>query len=221
MLKTFLLSLLNPPFHLCNDGKSNVDCHVRFPDVDCSKGVIMPILKCCLIVNNYVWFERYLFLFVVLTVICKRYIVTLFTRPSLFDRSDHVLLLTFWGLDDLRDIIASKMIMTHLYFYTTLNRCTGFLALMICRRLDCTEINNIELFTCMDANLTKKVHYNNAKCFTTRWKNIMHMYIDYRPTVMSSHSSNNALFTLFMVFHNNEDVWVSMRQTKLSVFIHD
>ncbi len=37
------------------------------------KDLILPILK-CLIVNNNVCFERYLFLFVVPTVICKRYI---------------------------------------------------------------------------------------------------------------------------------------------------
>ncbi len=40
---------------------------------------------------------------------------------------------------------------------------------MICGRLDCTEINNIELFT--ETNLTKKVYSNNAE--------YIHVYIDH------------------------------------------
>ncbi len=60
--------------------------------------VILQFLKCCLFVNNNVWCERYLVLFVAPTVICKRYTYkeALFTRPSLFDRSEHVLMFTFW-----------------------------------------------------------------------------------------------------------------------------
>ncbi len=38
------------------------------------KGVSLPVLKCCLIVKNYVWNERYLFLFVVPTIIGKKYL---------------------------------------------------------------------------------------------------------------------------------------------------
>ncbi len=119
---------------------------------------------------------------------------TLFTRPSIFDRSDNVLLFTFWDLDDLSDVIVGKENLTHLYPYSTLNRTTGFSTWMICGRLDFTKINNIRLFT--NSNLTKKIHSNNATCFTTAWKNIMYVYIDHQPTVMSLYSSNNILFTL-------------------------
>ncbi len=45
----------------------------RHHSVPIVKDVMLPILKCCLIVNNNAWFERYLFLFVVPTVICKIY----------------------------------------------------------------------------------------------------------------------------------------------------
>ncbi len=38
------------------------------------KNVILPILKCCLIVNINVWYERYLFLFLVSRVICEKYL---------------------------------------------------------------------------------------------------------------------------------------------------
>ncbi len=61
---------------------------------------------------------------------------TLFTRPSIVGRSDHVLLFTFGGLDDLSDVIADSVILTHLYPYTTLNRSTVSWVLMICRCLD-------------------------------------------------------------------------------------
>ncbi len=48
----------------------------------------------------------------------------------------------------------------------------------------CVEINNIELF--IDANLSTKVDFDNAKCFTTTL----------RPqTVTSSHTLDDALFT--------------------------
>ncbi len=68
------------------------------------------------------------------------------------------------------------------------------------------------------------VHLNNAKCFTTAQKNIMHVYIDHQPTVTSSHSSNNTFFMLSVnmnALHDNENVWVSMGQKKLFIFIHD
>ncbi len=70
------------------------------------KNVLLPIFKCCSIVTNNDWCERELFLFVVPTIICKKtYMTTLLTRPSIFDRSDHVLLFTFWGLGDQGDVI--------------------------------------------------------------------------------------------------------------------
>ncbi len=66
---------------------------IKAPSLALLKDVILPILKC-------IWQH--------------------FTKPSIFDRSDHVLLYTFWGLDDLSDIIVGKVILTHLYRYTTL-----------------------------------------------------------------------------------------------------
>ncbi len=72
----------------------------------------------------------------------------------------------------------------------------------------------------MDASLSIKVHFDNAKWFTTLWKNTMHVHTDHQPTVMSSQSSNNALFMSVNMYHN-ENVWESMWQKKLYIFIHD
>ncbi len=67
--------------------------------------------------------------------------------------------------------------------------------------LACTEINNIKLFK--DANISKKnVHSDNAKYLTTVWRNTVYLYIDHKPTVTSSHSANNDLFTLSVTVHN-------------------
>ncbi len=75
---------------------------------------------------------------------------TLFTRPSILDRSDHVVLFTFSGLDNPCDVIVGKVILTHLYPYITRTRSTVSSEIMICY----TDINNIHLF--MDANLSIK-----------------------------------------------------------------
>ncbi len=126
-----------------------------------------------------------------------------FTRPSKFDRSDHVLLFTIWGLDELSDIIVGKVILTHLYPYITLNRSTISSGLIICGRLDYTEINKIDL--CMDAKFPKKyiMTMQNAKI----WNNIMHVNKDHQPTLMSSCSSNNTLFILFIKIHSFTQLW--------------
>ncbi len=71
----------------------------------------------------------------------------------------------------------------------------------------------------MGANISKHIRSDNAKCFTTVWKNTEYLHIDHKPTVTSSHSTNNALFTSVIV--RNLYVWVSMGHKKLYVFIHD
>ncbi len=72
--------------------------------------------------------------------------------------------LHFWGLDDLSDVIAGKVILTHLYPYIILNRSSVSSALIIYRRLGCTEINNIVIYGC---KFPKNIYYGNVSAQIT------------------------------------------------------